>query len=68
MEIELIYNNLRIMLVKQDKDIYYNFFVMELDLVYSISFFLIGKKNLILSNQNGLKKFNIFIMQLVDFY
>lgn len=56
------------MLVKQDKDIYYNFFVMELDLVYSISFFLIGKKNLILSNQNGLKKFNIFTMQLVDFY
>lgn len=68
MEIELIYNNLRIMLVKQDKDIYYNFFVMELDLVYSISFFLIGKKNLILLNQNGLKKFNIFTMQLVDFY
>lgn len=56
------------MLVKQDKDIYYNFFVMELDLVYSISFFLIGKKNLILFNQNGLKKFNIFTMQLVDFY
>lgn len=68
MKIELIYNNLKIMLVKQDKDIYYNFFVMELDLVYSISFFLIGKKNLILFNQNGLKKFNIFTMQLVDFY
>lgn len=68
MEIELIYNNLKIMLVKQDKDIYYNFFVMELDLVYSISFFLIGKKNLILSNQYGLKKFNKFIMPHVDFY
>lgn len=68
MEIELIYNNLKIMLIKQDKDIYYNFFVMELDLVYSISFFLIGKKNLILSKQYGLKKFNISTMQLVDFY